>query len=66
MSAILTNQINRSYIDKLKAKGINWLQINITDEENSLLSTPDDQQPRQLLYINALKKALKELSTCEK
>lgn len=63
MSAVFTNQINRSYIDKLKAKGINWLMTTITQEEDTVNMLSEDQLPRQEVYLMALKKALKELCT---
>ena len=54
MSALKSNQINRNYIEKLKYKGKDWIEQNIKELENN----PKEEEE---IYLNALKKALKEL-----
>ena len=54
MSAIKSNHINRNYIEKLKYKGKDWIVQNIKELENN----PKEEDE---IYLNALKKALKEL-----
>ena len=55
MSALKSNQINRNYIEKLKYKGKDWIVQNIKELENN----PKEEDE---IYLNALKKALKELN----
>ena len=62
MSHLFTQQINRKYIDKLKAKGAKWLEENLAMEKRMLKSCSEEQLPKYELYITALEKALKELS----
>ena len=54
MSALKSNHINRNYIEKLKYKGKDWIVQNIKELENN----PKEEDE---IYLNALKKALKEL-----
>ena len=61
MSHILTQQLNRKYIDKLKAKGAKWLEENLAMEKRMLKSCPEEELVKYELYITALEKALKEL-----
>jgi hypothetical protein len=61
MSHLLTQQINRKYIDRLKAKGAKWLEENLAMEKRMLKSCSEEQLPKYELYIAALEKALKEV-----
>jgi len=61
MSHIFTQQINRKYIDRLKAKGAKWLEENLAMEKRMLKSCPEEELQKYELYITALEKALKEL-----
>jgi len=61
MSTAFTQQINRKYIDKLKAKGAKWLEENLAMEKRMLKSCPEEELPKYELYITALEKALKEV-----
>ena len=61
MSHLLTQQINRKYIDRLKAKGAKWLEENLAMEKRMLKSCPEQELPKYELYITALEKALKEV-----
>lgn len=61
MSHIFTQQINRKYIDKLKAKGAKWLEENLAMEKRMLKTCPEEELQKYELYITALEKALKEL-----
>jgi hypothetical protein len=62
MSHIFTQQINRKYIDKLKAKGAKWLEENLAMEKRMLKTCPEEELQKYELYITALEKALKELN----
>jgi len=61
MSHIFTQQINRKYIDRLKAKGAKWLEENLAMEKRMLKTCPEEELPKYELYIKALEKASKEL-----
>jgi hypothetical protein len=61
MSHTFTQQINRKYIDKLKAKGAKWLQENLAMEKRMLKTCPEEELQKYELYINALEKASNEL-----
>ena len=61
MSHILTQQINRKYIDRLKAKGAKWLEENLAMEKRMLKTCPEEELQKYELYITALEKALKEV-----
>jgi len=61
MSHIFTQQLNRKYIDRLKAKGAKWLEENLAMEKRMLKSCPEQELPKYELYITALEKALKEV-----
>ena len=61
MSHIFTQQINRKYIDRLKAKGSKWLQENLAMEKRMLKTCPEEELLKYELYITAMEKALKEL-----
>jgi len=61
MSHILTQQLNRKYIDRLKAKGAKWLEENLAMEKRMLKTCPEEELLKYELYINALEKALKEI-----
>ena len=62
MSYIFTQQINRKYIDRLKAKGAKWLEENLAKEKRILKTCPEEELLKYELYITALEKALKELN----
>ena len=62
MSYIFTQQINRKYIDRLKAKGAKWLEENLAMEKRMLKTCPEEELLKYELYITALEKALKELN----
>jgi hypothetical protein len=61
MSHIFTQQINRKYIDRLKAKGAKWLGENLAMEKRMLKTCPEEELQKYELYIKALEKASKEL-----
>ena len=61
MSHIFTQQINRKYIDKLKAKGAKWLEENLAMEKRMLKTCPEEELLKYELYITAMEKALKEV-----
>lgn len=61
MSHTFSQQINRKYIDKLKAKGSKWLEENLAMEKRMLKSCPEEDLQKYELYITALQKALKEV-----
>ncbi len=56
-----TQQFNRSFVDKLKDKGSKWLTESIQVEERMLKFCPESELSKYELYIQVMKKALKEL-----
>jgi hypothetical protein len=56
-----TQQLNRAFVEKLKAKGSKWLTENIQVEERMLKTCPESELPKYELYVQVMKKALKEL-----
>lgn len=56
-----TQQINRSFVDKLKGKGSKWLTESIQAEERMLKFCPESELPKYELYIQVMKMALKEI-----